>query len=79
MLVLSSDYSSYSTAVSIVTFSQKLSDPFLCLDTFKEAFQLLQGHFQISAQFNWIHFVNDDMNYGIYAYFYLSELNFILF
>lgn len=50
MMVMGSDYSSYSTTVSIETFSQWLSAPFLCLDTFKEEFQLLQGHFQISAQ-----------------------------
>lgn len=35
MMVMGSDYSSYSTAVSIAAFSQKLSAPFLCLDTFK--------------------------------------------
>lgn len=49
-MVVGSDYSSYSTAVSIATFSQQLSAPFLCLDIFKEDFQLLQGHLQTSAQ-----------------------------
>ena len=50
MTVVGSDDGSYSTAVSIATLSEQLSAPFLCLDTFQEQCQLLQGHCQTSAQ-----------------------------
>lgn len=59
MVVVGSDYSSDSTTVSIATSSQRLSAPFLCLDTFKKEFQLLQGHFQMSAY--WKHFAHDNL------------------
>lgn len=52
MMVVSSDYSSYSTAVSIVTFFQQLSALFLCLDTLKRTFSCSKVTFRLLHKFN---------------------------